>query len=52
MGRLLVSLVSSGKEGSDPKLTVSQGATRQLDSCEQLNQEPAPPGLWATPHRY
>ncbi|XP_044783338.1 regulator of telomere elongation helicase 1 isoform X4 [Bubalus bubalis] len=27
-----------GRKESDPKLTVSQGATRQLDPCEQLNQ--------------
>lgn len=38
MGWLLVSFVSSGRKESDPKLTVSQGATRQLDPCEQLNQ--------------
>ncbi|XP_040103648.1 regulator of telomere elongation helicase 1 [Oryx dammah] len=31
-------LDSSGRKESDPKLTVSQGATRQLDPCEQLNQ--------------
>ncbi|ELR44730.1 Regulator of telomere elongation helicase 1 [Bos mutus] len=33
-----LSLDSSGRKESDPKLTVSQGATRQLDPCEQLNQ--------------
>uniref|UniRef100_A0AC11CUL0 Regulator of telomere elongation helicase 1 n=1 Tax=Ovis aries TaxID=9940 RepID=A0AC11CUL0_SHEEP len=33
-----LALDSSGRKESDPKLTVSQGATRQLDSCEQLNQ--------------
>ncbi|XP_025119651.1 regulator of telomere elongation helicase 1 isoform X2 [Bubalus bubalis] len=33
-----LALDSSGRKESDPKLTVSQGATRQLDPCEQLNQ--------------
>ncbi|XP_070328512.1 regulator of telomere elongation helicase 1 isoform X2 [Odocoileus virginianus] len=33
-----LTLDSSGRKESDPKLTVSQDAARQLDPCEQLNQ--------------
>ncbi|KAF4023420.1 hypothetical protein G4228_015644 [Cervus hanglu yarkandensis] len=54
-----LTLDSSGRKESDPKLTVSQDAARRLNPCEQLNQGrphlasgplPAGFGMFVRPH--